>query len=109
MTEKIQGQEIWKQGCQSQKKISVDLRNTQSADECGRRNFEPLYDPAEGIASPGEFPWLCLLFTGKETGSDRFLGGCAIVPENKNNDISKGTTSRVITAFHKLRSLQGPE
>ena len=64
---------------------------------------------AEGIASPGEFPWLCLLFTGKETGSDRFLGGCAIVPENKNNDISKGTTSRVITAFHKLRSLQGPE
>ena len=47
MTEKIQGQEIWKQGCQSQKKISVDLRNTQSADECGRRNFEPLYDPGK--------------------------------------------------------------
>ena len=47
MSEKIQGQEIWKQGCQSQKKISVDLRNTQSADECGRRNFEPLYDPGK--------------------------------------------------------------
>ena len=47
MTEKIQGQEIWKQGCQSQKKISVDLRNIQSADECGRRNFEPLYDPGK--------------------------------------------------------------
>ena len=60
---------------------------------------------AENIASPGEFPWLCLLFTG----TNRFLGGCAIVPDNKNNDISQGATSRVITAQHKLSSLTGPE
>merc|ERR1712079_406635 len=42
------------------------------------------------------------------TDQNRFIGACAIVPDNRNNDVSRGT-SRVITAAHKLNSLKGSE
>ena len=42
------------------------------------------------------------------TDQNRFLGGCAIVPERTDNSISRGT-KRVITAAHKLKSLKANE
>jgi len=66
---------------------------------------------AEGLgrlqSQPYEFPWTCLVFGGIP-GKEKFLGSCAIIPNNKNNDISQGT-DRVITATHKLKSLKGPD
>ena len=58
----------------------------------------------KGRASPDEFPWNCLMLTNK----NRFIGACAIVPDTRNNDVSRGT-STVITAAHKLNSLKGSE
>ena len=37
-----------------------------------------------------------------------FVGSCAIVPDNRENDISRGT-DRVITAAHKLKNVKGGE
>ena len=51
MSEKIKGQEIWKQGCQSQNNSSVDLTNTPIEAQCGRRNF----DPSDTLDSGKEF------------------------------------------------------
>jgi hypothetical protein len=42
------------------------------------------------------------------TGSNDFVGGCAIVPETIQNDISVGTR-RVITVAHKLAKLKKNE
>jgi len=86
---------FWQQGC------SESFGSSSSGKTCGQRNFKPLFNLQEGQASPDEFPWTCLVLTTE----NRFLGGCAIVPERKDNDIRFGTT-RVITAAHKLSSLK---
>jgi len=92
-----QQQQFWKQGCQE------TFRNTVQK-QCGQRSFQPLQNLEKGQASPDEFPWNCLMLTDQ----NRFIGACAIVPDNRNNDVSRGT-SRVITAAHKLSSLKGSE
>merc|ERR1712183_411740 len=92
-----QQQQFWKQGCQE------TFRNTVQK-QCGQRSFQPLQNLEKGQASPDEFPWNCLMLTDQ----NRFIGACAIVPDNRNNDVSRGT-SRVITAAHKLNSLKGSE
>ena len=83
---------FWEQGCND------NIRNFNSGKTCGQRSFRTLSSLSEGQASPDEFPWTCLVLTTE----NKFLGGCAIVPERKDNDISSGT-SRVITAAHKLK------
>ena len=52
-----------------------------------------------GESSPGEFPWTCLILNQ----NNDFVGTCAIIPENFNNDITRGT-SKVITAAHNIKS-----
>jgi len=87
----------WDQGC-----LQEVPRN--GGKQCGQRFFQPAQNLERGQASPEEFPWICMMLTDK----DRFLGSCAIVPEDSDNDISSGTY-RVITAAHKLGSLKQNE
>merc|ERR1711988_1177895 len=87
----------WDQGC-----LQRVPRN--GGKQCGQRFFTPLQNLEKGQASPEEFPWICMMLTD----SDRFLGSCAIIPEDSDNDISRGTY-RVITAAHKLSSLEQNE
>ena len=55
-------------------------------------------------AKPYEMPWTCLVLKA----NNDFVGSCAIVPDNRENNIASGT-DRVITAAHKLKNVQGPE
>jgi len=87
----------WTQGCRAR------VPNV-GGKKCGQRNFSPLFNLEKGQASPEEFPWICMMLTDK----DRFLGSCAIVPEETNNDITRGTR-KVITAAHKLLALKKSE
>jgi len=86
----------WTQGC-SETSVYGSIK-------CGTR---PGYrGPASGLstgeASPGEFPWTCLLLNQ----NNDFLGTCALIPENFNNDLSRGT-SKILTAAHNLKKI-GP-
>ncbi len=72
--------------------------------KCGQRVFTPTPGAKPGEASPDEFPWTCLILTG----TNDFVGGCAIVPETIANDITVGTR-RVITVAHKLANLKKNE
>ena len=81
----------WQQGCRE------NIRRT-NGKQCGTRSFKPLFNLEKGQASPEEFPWSCIMLDG----NNKFLGSCAIVPEQTDNDISRGTR-RVITAAHKLK------
>ena len=64
---------------------------------CGeRRNFNDLNSKTPGLASPNEFPWTCIIME-----KEKFIGGCVIVPDKSDNDISKGS-SKVITAATKF-------
>ena len=62
--------------------------------------FRPVGGRSRGESSPEEFPWTCLVLDG----DNNFVGTCAIIPENFNNDISRGTR-KVITAVHKLEAV----
>ena len=43
-------------------------------------------------ASPGEFPWTCLVLGKDELGGwDNVIATCVIVPEKFDNDVSYGT------------------
>jgi len=87
----------WDQGC-------LQRVPQTGGKQCGQRFYTPLQNLEKGQASPEEFPWICMMLTDK----DRFLGSCAIVPEDSDNDIRSGTY-RVITAAHKLGSLKQDE
>lgn len=51
----------------------------------------------------GEFPWACSLFTQGVGGKkEKYLGGCTIIPNERDNDIQK-PTYRVITAASKVK------
>lgn len=82
----------WQQGCLEDTQEEVVAGTKQ----CGTRSFPgPAQGVEPGLASPGEFPWTCMVLT-KENG---FVGNCAIIP-GKN-----GTTKSVITAAHKLNKI----
>lgn len=90
--------EFWRQSCEDR-----DVRRgTPNGFQCGERfPVENSDRPLEkGQAKPYEFPWTCLVLKG----NNDFLGTCAIIPSNGNNDISQGT-DRVITAAHKLKNV----
>eukprot|EP00092_Neocalanus_flemingeri_P009223 GFUD01009926.1.p1 GENE.GFUD01009926.1~~GFUD01009926.1.p1 ORF type:complete len:607 (-),score=161.60 GFUD01009926.1:18-1679(-) len=87
--EKALSADQWKQGC-------LEREEPAGAKQCGTRSSRR---PAEGLnaeeASPGEFPWTCMILT-KENG---FVGNCAIIPGAGAN------TRKVITAAHKLNKI----
>jgi len=87
----------WQQGCRE------NIRRN-NGKQCGTRSFKPLFNLEKGQASPEEFPWSCIMLDG----NNKFLGSCAIVPEQTDNDISRGTR-RVITAAHKLKLQKSDE
>ena len=87
----------WKQLCKE------EIQNKRGK-TCGERNFTPLANVKSPMASPNEFPWMCVVYKNNV----EYLGGCVVVPDNSNNDISKGTTTKVITTSHILK-LKGPE
>jgi len=89
----------WSQGCTDRNVVSDRGYN---GDQCGERfpRLDVAVDKAE--AHPYEFPWTCLVLKD----NNDFVGSCAIVPDNRNNDISRGT-DRVITAAHKLKNVKG--
>merc|ERR1712228_150449 len=69
--------------------------------QCGTRSFDgPAQGLAHGEASPGEFPWTCLLLNQ----NNDFIGSCAIIPNDFSNNNNRGTR-KVITAAHKLKKI----
>ena len=83
----------WTQGCSE--------TSTFSNKQCGTRSFNrPASGLAHGEASPGEFPWTCLLLNQ----NNDFIGSCAIIPDDFSNNNNRGTR-KVITAAHKLKKI----
>jgi len=76
-----------------------------STKQCGTRDFP---NPARGLqhgeASPGEFPWTCLVLNE----NNDFIGSCAIIPDDSTNNNGRGT-NKVVTAAHKLKNVQPNE
>jgi len=86
---------VWRQGCQESGGFG--------SNQCGIRSYNgPASGVQHGESSPGEFPWTCLILNQ----NNDFIGTCAIVPENSNNDLRSGT-SKVITAAHNIKSTNG--
>jgi len=84
----------WTQGCQE------TARN--SAKMCGTRQSNiATFGGDHADSAPGEFPWTCLLLNQ----DNDFVGSCAIIPDDFNNDNNR-PTRKVITAAHKLKSLK---
>ena len=86
----------WTQGC------AENVRG--SFKQCGTRQPTFTGGLGHGTSAPGEFPWTCLLLNQ----NNDFVGSCAIIPDNFNNDNSR-PTRKVITAAHKLKSLKQNE
>merc|ERR1712165_441912 len=83
----------WRQGCSESQPFGQK--------KCGERSYSrPASGIAHGESSPGEFPWTCLILNS----NNDFVGTCAIVPENFNNDNSRGT-AKVLTAAHNLNNV----
>lgn len=88
--------ERWAQYC-NENKIKSSSSKT-----CGTRNdySRPLSNLAHAEASPGEFPWTCLLLNQ----NNDFIGTCALIPNDSSNNNGNGV--KVITAAHKLKALE---
>jgi len=85
----------WVQGCSE--------TSVYGNQQCGSRNYQgPVRGLSEGEASPGEFPWTCLILNQ----NNDFLGTCALVPQSFNNDLGRGTR-KILTAAHNLKKI-GP-
>jgi len=88
----------WTQGCSRE-----NVRPSNKL--CGTRSFDrPAFGLKHGEASPGEFPWTCLLLNQ----DNDFIGSCAIIPNDFSNDNTRGTR-KVITAAHKLKKIKERE
>jgi len=86
----------WEQRC-----ASTEPRNIRRGEKrCGERRFREISGKKQGQANPSEFPWTCLVLDQ----NNNFLGSCAIIPDNRFNDVRSGT-DRVIMAAHKLKNL----
>merc|ERR1712038_2023727 len=68
---------------------------------CGERRFREIDGKKQGQANPAEFPWTCLVLDV----NNNFIGSCAIIPDNRFNDVRSGT-DRVIMAAHKLKDVR---
>ena len=81
------------------------------AAKCGERNFKPLPNRRPNQASPGEFPWMCLVL-GQDPGKaapnwDKVVATCVVVPETSSNEVGYGT-NKVLTATHKINNVESP-
>jgi len=85
-------QGLWRQTC------SENIINSRK--QCGVRQYVTANNLEFGSASPGEFPWTCLLLNQ----NNDFIGSCALVPEDFNNNNGRGT-KKVLTAAHKLQKI----
>jgi len=84
----------WTQGC------SENVRVTSKT--CGSRQVDAgANGGSHADSKPGEFPWTCLLLNQ----NNDFVGSCAVIPDDTNNDNSR-PTRKIITAAHKLKSIQ---
>jgi hypothetical protein len=90
-------QGLWRQNCAEQVVAGGGGK------ECGRRQWSPAPGRKHGEASPGEFPWTCLLLNQ----NNDFIGTCALIPQDFSNSNARGTR-KVITAAHKLSKI-GPK
>ena len=87
---------LWRQSCSE--------RGSAGPKQCGTRQFNLINTQKFGEASPGEFPWTCLILNK----ANDFVGTCAIIPNDGSNDNGRGTR-KVITAAHKLKSIKQNE
>jgi len=88
---------FWEQKCQETEPRGI----RRGEKRCGERRFREISGKNKGEANPGEFPWTCLVLNQ----NNDFIGSCAIIPDNRFNDV-RGGTDRVITAAHKLKKIQ---
>ena len=80
-------------------------RVVNSGKQCGTRNFPaPARGLQHGEASPGEFPWTCLVLNQ----NNDFIGSCAVIPNDSSNNNGRGTR-KVVTAAHKLKNIRQNE
>merc|ERR1711941_227310 len=85
--------------------INLNKANVNSGKQCGTRNFPaPARGLQHGEASPGEFPWTCLVLNQ----NNDFIGSCAVIPNDSSNNNGRGTR-KVVTAAHKLKNIQQNE
>jgi hypothetical protein len=93
----VQPQQVtphWEQRCSEP--------SAQGRNQCGVRSFaSPVRGLQHGEASPGEFPWTCILLNQ----NNDFVGSCALIPSGSHNRLDRGAV-KVITAAHKLKNLQ---
>ena len=81
--------------------LRTDSIGEKSKKRCGTRKFKEKKLPGNE-ASVGEFPWACSVFTQAIGGKkEKYLGGCAIIPNKRDNDVQK-PTYRIITAGSRL-------
>jgi len=83
----------WNQGCNENVRSSSKM--------CGTRQPARTGGDEHGDSKPGEFPWTCLLLNQ----NNDFVGSCAVIPDDFSNDNTRATR-KIITAAHKLKSLQ---
>jgi len=83
----------WTQGC------TENVRNSNKL--CGTRQPAFTGGAQHGTSAPGEFPWTCLLLNQ----DNDFVGSCAVIPNDFNNDNNR-PTRKVITAAHKLKNVK---
>ena len=68
---------------------------------CGTRNFKE-GDVSRDESTAKEFPWSCSVFTlGIGGKKEQYLGGCTIIPNERDNDVLK-PTYRAVTAANVL-------
>jgi len=89
----------WDQRCSETEPRSI----RRGEKRCGERRFREISNKKQGQANPAEFPWTCLVLDQ----NNNFVGSCAIIPDNRFNDVRSGT-DRVIMAAHKLKNIRSP-
>jgi hypothetical protein len=87
----------WNEQCSSNQPRNI----RQGEKRCGERRFREISGKKQGQSNPSEFPWACLVLDG----NNNFIGACAIIPDNRFNDVRSGT-DRVIMAAHKLKDVR---
>jgi len=88
------GYTSWTQGCSEPA--------VYGAKKCGTRSYNgPVAGLQHGQTSPGEFPWTCILLNQ----NNDFLGTCAIIPNDFNNN-NNAPTRKILTAAHKLKNIE---
>jgi len=88
---------FWSQQCSEPKPQNI----RRGEKRCGERRFRDISGKKQGQANPAEFPWTCLVLDQ----NNNFIGSCAIIPDNRFNDVRSGT-DRVIMAAHKLKDIR---